>query len=95
MTFVGKTLLTAALMATSFGIASLPASAKTAYEMVTVTGDFRDQKITAPVRVTDAGRQVRAPHGAWIDCPAADCKKALKDATFDFWQIQEDDGGGR
>ncbi|WP_125461754.1 MULTISPECIES: hypothetical protein [Rhodomicrobium] len=83
--------MTAALIASAF---SIPASAKSRYDTVTVTGDFRDQRITAPVRHSElGGSEVRLPGGGWIDC-GGDCRSALKDATFDFWNIQEDEDGG-
>jgi len=70
-------------------LTALSASGKDApHRTVTVTGDFRDQRITAPVRKTDVGEEVLVPGGAWTDC-ADDCKQALKNATFDFWSNLE------
>ncbi|WP_088342543.1 MULTISPECIES: hypothetical protein [Rhodomicrobium] len=94
MQIIGKSALTAALIASSLGAASLTAFAKTNYDTVTVTGDFKDQRITAPVRIRENGaRHVRIPGGGWVDC-ASDCKQTLRDATVDFWGAQDEEIGG-
>jgi hypothetical protein len=89
---IKNTGLALALIASAASAMGVPAFAKARNETITVTGDFADQRITAPARHTAQGDQVYLPHGAWVYC-AGDCKKALKDATFDFWTIQEENAG--
>jgi hypothetical protein len=94
---VKNTLVSTALITSAFMAASVPSLALAAtpvkYETVTVTGDFPDQRITMPVRETSLGKQVRLPHGAWVYCKA-DCATTLKDQTFDFWTLQDENAGG-
>lgn len=70
---------------------ALPAMAKESpHRTVTATGDFKDQRITAPVRKAEAGEEVLIPGGSWTDC-ADDCEKTLKNSTYDFWTNLEEE----
>jgi hypothetical protein len=84
----------AAALGTAFLVAGNAMAARAPHRTVTVQGDFQDQRITAPVRKTDNGEEVLAPGGGWKNC-GGDCRQALKDSTFDFWNTQEGSQSGQ
>lgn len=47
-------------------------------------------RISAPVRYTSKGPQIRLPGGNWIYCDHT-CSETLRLATVDFWQSQQAD----
>ena len=67
---------------------------------VTAESRYGPQTITAPVRISAAGRrEVRLPGGTWIECRRS-CANTLRQETIDFWYIRSnvdssgDDGPG-
>ncbi len=63
---------------------------------VTAESRYGPQTITAPVRVSAAGRrEVRLPGGTWIECRRS-CSETLRQETIDFWHIRSNpyNGGG-
>jgi hypothetical protein len=55
---------------------------------VTATSIRSLEKISAPVRTTRLGSEVRLPSGTWIDC-RGDCRETLREQTIDFWDRLE------
>lgn len=70
------------------------AEPKAPHRTVTVHGEFKDQRITAPVRNSETGEEVLVPGGTWNSC-AGDCAQALKNQTYDFWKTQPESGIGQ
>jgi hypothetical protein len=63
---------------------------------VTAESRYGPQTITAPVRISAAGRrEVRLPGGTWIECRRT-CSDTLRQETIDFWYIRSNpyNGGG-
>jgi hypothetical protein len=63
---------------------------------VTAESRYSSQTITAPVRISAAGRrEVRLPGGTWIECRRT-CSETLRQETIDFWYIRSNpyNGGG-
>jgi hypothetical protein len=61
--------------------------------LVTAESRYGPQTITAPVRVSAAGRrEVRLPGGTWIECRRS-CSETLRQETIDFWYIRSNPGG--
>lgn len=60
------------------------------YTHVTARSLFGNGSITAPVRPTWYGYEVRLPGGTWWDC-SGNCSEMLRRQTVDFWE--EDSGG--
>ena len=66
------------------------------YTWVTAESRYSSQTITAPVRISAAGRrEVRLPGGTWIECRRS-CSETLRQETIDFWYIRSNpyNGGG-
>src|SRR5262245_8253671 len=60
---------------------------------VTAESRYSSQTITAPVRISAAGRrEVRLPGGTWIECRRS-CSETLRQETIDFWHIRQNPGG--
>jgi len=59
---------------------------------VTAESEFGNGTITAPVRQTRKGPQVRLPGGNWVYCERT-CAHTLRLKTVDFWQSEEGAGG--
>jgi hypothetical protein len=80
-----------AQFAAATAIAFLPMGAAMAaippQRTVTVQGDFPDEIITAPIRNRGAAEEVLVPGGYWKNC-ARDCRQALLESTYDFWNTQ-------
>jgi hypothetical protein len=87
-----------AQFAVTTAVVLLPMSAAMAaippQRTVTVQGDFPDQIITAPIRNRGAAEEVFVPGGTWKNC-ARDCRQALLESTYDFWNTQEPLQGGQ
>ena len=82
------------LVATAFF--SLPAT-EAAAESVTACSRYGKGCVTAPVRRTRFGAEVRFPGGTWIGC-SGDCREKLRDESIDFWDTHRPEtgqGGGR
>ena len=58
---------------------------------VVAHSDFGNGKISAPVRRTRLGPQVRLPGGSWVYC-ATSCSETLRVKTVDFWHSEEGAG---
>lgn len=70
-----------------------PASA----DSVTACSRYGKGCLTAPVRRTRQGLEVRFPGGTWVNC-SGDCREKLRDETLDFWDThrpEHSSGGGR
>ncbi len=68
-----------------------------AAESVTACSRYGKGCITAPVRRTRVGAEVRFPGGTWVGC-AGDCREKLRDESIDFWDTHKPEtgqGGGR
>ena len=67
-----------------------------AAETVTACSRYGKGCVTAPVRRTKDGAEVRVPGGSWIGC-SGDCREKLRDESIDFWDTHkpEGNGGGR
>jgi hypothetical protein len=60
---------------------------------VTAESRYGPQTITAPVRISEAGRrEVQLPGGTWIQCRRS-CSETLRQETIDFWHIRNNPGG--
>ena len=64
-------------------------------EAASVTACSRYGKgcVTAPVRRTRVGLEVRFPGGTWVDC-AGDCREKLRDESIDFWDTHKPETNG-
>jgi hypothetical protein len=60
---------------------------------VTAESDHGHGKITAPVRRTSRGWQVRLPGGEWVDCLRS-CTNTLRVKTVDVWETWDQFGKG-
>lgn len=58
---------------------------KSAAGTVTAVSLANRATITAPVRSSRWGQEVRLPGGTWIDCQQ-DCRETLRNNTVDFWE---------
>ena len=85
---LGLTMAAGVLSATAF---VPPAEAAS----VTACSRYGKGCVTAPVRRTKYGQEVRFPGGTWVDC-AGDCREKLRDESIDFWDTHkpENNGGG-
>lgn len=62
---------------------------------ITVTSRYDPWKtVSAPVRQSPLGDQVRLPGGAWVYCEV-DCHHTLRTQSIDYWATQQEQGGGR
>ena len=57
---------------------------------VTAVSEWGNGSISAPVRWTRRGAQVRLPRGTWIYCVRR-CSETLRRQTIDFWESQDPD----
>lgn len=56
------------------------------YPQITVQSDiYASETISAPVRRTPHGDEVRLPGGAWVRC-SFNCYHTLRNSTIDFWR---------
>jgi hypothetical protein len=56
---------------------------------VTAESRYGNGSVTAPVRRTQAGWQVRLPRGGgWVDCKRS-CTNTLRISTVDWWEAQD------
>ncbi len=56
------------------------------YPQITVQSDiYASETISAPVRRTARGDEVRLPGGAWVRC-SFNCYYTLRNSTIDFWR---------
>ncbi len=64
-------------------------------ETVTACSRYGKGCVTASVRRTRNGAEVRFPGGSWIGC-SGDCREKLRDESIDFWDTHkpENSGGG-
>jgi hypothetical protein len=47
---------------------------------------------TRDVRIANTTfREVQMPNGTWLDC-AGDCRKAVREATDEFWDVKQPPG---
>lgn len=60
--------------------------------VVSTKSRYGTNNVSAPVRQTSHGFEVRLPGGTWISCKR-DCGQALREATVDFWQTQRERSG--
>ena len=84
---LGIALATAAVAQFAPQFAS-PASA----ESVTACSRYGKGCITAPVRRTRQGLEVRFPGGTWVGC-SGDCREKLRDESIDFWDTHRPETG--
>lgn len=61
-------------------------------DSVTACSRYGKGCITAPVRRTRQGLEVRFPNGTWIGC-AGDCREKLRDEHLDFWDTHRPETG--
>lgn len=62
------------------------APADPAYPHITAQSDlYPSETISAPVRRTPRGDEVRLPGGTWVPC-GFNCYFTLRNATIDFWR---------
>lgn len=60
--------------------------ADSAYPHITVPSQYDpSDSISAPVRRTPRGDEVRLPGGSWVPC-GFNCYFTLRNATVDFWR---------
>jgi hypothetical protein len=64
-----------------------------AAESVTACSRYGKGCITAPVRRTRQGLEVRFPGGTWINC-SGDCREKLRDEHLDFWDTHKPENSG-
>jgi hypothetical protein len=62
-------------------------------ESVTACSRYGKGCVTAPVRHTRQGREVRFPNGTWVNC-SGDCREKLRDESLDFWDTHRPETGG-
>ena len=68
-------------------------STDAAAETVTACSRYGKGCITAPVRRSRNGAEVRFPGGSWIGC-SGDCREKLRDESIDFWDTHKPEGNG-
>lgn len=83
---IGFGLVLAALQCAPGFVASASA------ESVTACSRFGKGCVTAPVRRTKQGLEVRFPGGTWIGC-SGDCREKLRDEHLDFWDTHKPENG--
>lgn len=72
-------------------------NAAAAADSITACSRYGKGCITAPVRRTRQGLEVRFPGGTWINC-SGDCREKLRDEHLDFWDTHRPEtsaGGNR
>jgi uncharacterized membrane protein len=62
-------------------------------ETVTACSRYGKGCVTAPVRRSRYGSEVRFPGGSWIGC-SGDCREKLRDESIDFWDTHKPEGRG-
>ena len=58
-----------------------------AEEMVVAESRFGKGTISAPIRQSATGYEVRLPGGTWMPCRRS-CSETLRVETIDFWEAQ-------
>ncbi len=63
--------------------------------MATACSRTGNNCISAPLRRTPVGLELRLPGGTWIGCKR-DCSRTLREETVEFWTTRDREGrGGR
>lgn len=62
-------------------------------DSITACSRYGKGCVTAPVRRTRQGLEVRFPNGTWINC-SGDCREKLRDEHLDFWDTHKPENSG-
>lgn len=69
---------------------------------VTAESRYGNGAVSAPVRVSQFGLQVKLPGGSWLYCESSSllfdrsrpCSETLRRESLDFWETQSEERGG-
>ncbi len=85
--------LSAAFLVSNIGDISAHKRKSHKYRYVTAVSNYDvNERITAPVRRTRLGDQVKLPGGPWVYCEVT-CRYTLRRQTIDFWNTLSEEAG--